>query len=231
MTKSPEIVALLHIATLDRPNAGIFVIFDSHPRPEHPLGAAFTVCRNSMQAVTYLSNLFRVDASILDNEDNQWQTLFLSRFDSHILRGRDTTDTDQVRAMYAANIRLLRAKEQLKEAAIRDVEIQGKLSHVKRALEEQRRARREASAAEADAERRVQELRDDLNAARELAQSIGSASVHTPFAREEHQHFTAYVADPQITPPADPQVPRRTPPTSPQAPKRTPSAKPVRGDI
>lgn len=202
VTKSPEIVALLHIATLDRPGDGIFVVFDSHPRPEHPLGAAFTVCKSSVQAATYLHRLFRVDESILDNEDNQWQTLFLSRFDAHILRGKDSTDVDQVRAMYTANIRLLRAKEQLKEAAVRDMEIQGKLSHVKKALEEQRRARREASAAEADTERRLQALRVELESARELAQSIRSTSdalhsgeIHRQDAR---QHFTAHVTEPKV---------------------------------
>ena len=60
LTRPPEIVSVLRIATDQSP---VFVTFDSHPRQDHPEGAAFVLHNTLESAAAYLAELLKVDQS------------------------------------------------------------------------------------------------------------------------------------------------------------------------
>jgi len=156
----------------------LLVIFDSHNRPEHPLGAAFLLFQSPDEAAAYLSKLFAVDASIM--RDSNWQTQMLSHYSAHVMKARSFTEEEHEQALYTANIRLLKISAQMKEAE--DLESLTKLevNATRQKLDDQREARRQASLAEEEANRRLRALRKELEAARELARSLsGPVQVQT----------------------------------------------------
>ncbi|KAG6812661.1 hypothetical protein H0H92_001611 [Tricholoma furcatifolium] len=83
ITKPPEIVACIKIPTL---KGDIFVIFDSHVRPNHPSGSAFVFSRSVERIADYLSELFWVDYSSGGRgELLEWQDALMRQFCGHIV--------------------------------------------------------------------------------------------------------------------------------------------------
>ena len=160
----------MNIPDKQEKDGSIIVIFDSHPRPEHPLGAAFLLFYNPDDAATYLSKLFEVDASIM--RDNNWQTQMLSRYSAHIMRARPYTEEQDIKAVYDANIKLLKTSVAINEALIREREVQSEVGELRQKLERQKAVRQQASSAEAEAEKKLRALRKELESAREFAKSI-----------------------------------------------------------
>ncbi|KAG5646405.1 hypothetical protein DXG03_003455 [Asterophora parasitica] len=84
ITKPPEIVACMNI-----PNSrgNVLLIFDSHIRPNHPLGAGFILNSSVDSAAAYLAKLFRVEKSSSSGAGNsfQWQMELMQQFCGHIL--------------------------------------------------------------------------------------------------------------------------------------------------
>jgi len=148
----------------------ILVTFDSHNRPEHPLGAAFLLFYSPDDAASYLSKLFAVDASIM--RDMNWQTQMLSHYSAHVMKARQFTDEENMQAIYDANIKLLKASIELKEAMARESEVQAKVNEVREKLDRQKEARRHASLAEAEAGEKLRKLRNELEEARVFASSL-----------------------------------------------------------
>jgi hypothetical protein len=167
VTRSPEIVSIMSIPAA---TGNLLVIFDSHNRPEHPLGAAFLLFYSPDAAATYLSKLFAVDASIM--RDMNWQTQMLSHYSAHVMKARPFTEEENIKAVYDANIKLLKASAELKEAMAQESEVQAKLHEVRERLDRQKEARRHASLAEAEAGEKLQKLRGELEEARSFANSL-----------------------------------------------------------
>lgn len=77
ITRPPEIIACFSIADVPA-GTELFVIFDSHPRPEkHPHGAAFIFYNSVRAAARYLAGLLHFDEDILRDVDVQWQAQLL----------------------------------------------------------------------------------------------------------------------------------------------------------
>lgn len=151
-------------------SGNLLVIFDSHPRPEHPLGAAFLVFDSPDDAASYLSNLFRVDASTMDRGD--WQTQILSRYSAHIMRARPFTEEDNMKALYDANIKALKTTVAMKQALARERDMRLEINELRKRLEAQRGVRQQAQAAERDADQKLQTSRQNLDSARTLVTSL-----------------------------------------------------------
>lgn len=82
ITRPPEIIACFCIA---HPDGVIYVIFDSHPRPDlHPDSAAFIFNKSADAAATYLANLLHYDSSLLADRNLQWETQLLGNFSGHL---------------------------------------------------------------------------------------------------------------------------------------------------
>lgn len=178
VTRAPEIVSIMHIPAQEKKSNGFIVIFDSHPRPEHPLGAAFLVFYTPDDAASYLSKLFQVDAAIM--RDDNWQTQMLSRYSAHILQARRFTEDEDIKAVYDANTKLLKTSSAMKEALKREGEIQSEVRELRQKLERQREARQQATSAESAAERKLRDLRRELASAREFAESLSNENPMQP---------------------------------------------------
>ena len=72
------------------PPADVFVIFDSHPRPDlHPRGAAFIFNSSVQSTASYLSELLGYDRALLADRNIQWQAQLLGNFSGHIFIARN----------------------------------------------------------------------------------------------------------------------------------------------
>ncbi|PCH41518.1 hypothetical protein WOLCODRAFT_70241, partial [Wolfiporia cocos MD-104 SS10] len=90
ITRPPEIIACVKLATS---YSDIFIIFDSHPRPEHPDGAAFIFLNSIDVAAAYLANLLKYDDRLLMDSSVQWQAQLLAHFSAHIFCARNALGT------------------------------------------------------------------------------------------------------------------------------------------
>lgn len=86
ITKSPEIIAVMCIPTPTNTTFPYtYAVFDSHARPKlHPTGLAFLFFPLIQQVAQYLSDLLRVDPSLLRQGDLQWQFEMLTTFSARI---------------------------------------------------------------------------------------------------------------------------------------------------
>lgn len=116
ITRPPEIITCLLIA---HPLCDVFVVFDSHPRPTHPLGAAFFFCSSITSAAQYLADLFPVDARLLSPDSGlQWQAELLAHVSGHFFEcspGEMSMSRDAESAFIEASCAILLAKVQESE--------------------------------------------------------------------------------------------------------------------
>ena len=115
ITRPPEIIACFYIA--DAP-ADLYVIFDSHPRPEkHPHGAAF-IFKNSIEATAeYLTNLLRYDEHLLADSTIQWQAQLLAHASGEVFvaNGAIRTRHQWADAALDASLQVLRLQAHVRE--------------------------------------------------------------------------------------------------------------------
>ncbi|KAH7918944.1 hypothetical protein BV22DRAFT_1199753 [Leucogyrophana mollusca] len=83
ITRPPEIIACLHLAGSTGAD-GVFVIFDSHPRPSYPNGAGLILNTSLEQTAARLATILPVDDRLLSEGDLQWQAQLLANFSAHI---------------------------------------------------------------------------------------------------------------------------------------------------
>ncbi|KAI5122455.1 hypothetical protein M0805_008766 [Coniferiporia weirii] len=117
ITRPPEIVTCLKIA---HPTKDVYVIFDSHPRPAHPDGAAFILYTSLKRAARYLAKLLPVDPRLLaPNSGLQWQAELLGHVSGHFFMCASVDmrmSPDALCALLEANCALLSYKAQENEA-------------------------------------------------------------------------------------------------------------------
>ncbi|CAE6346143.1 unnamed protein product [Rhizoctonia solani] len=134
VTRPPEVIGVIHIpllnstskpSTLQTSNSrtkSIYLVFDSHPRPNHPDGAAIQIFPSQSVAdvANYLMSLFRVDQDIIDDPELEWTAQLLGQVSYHVLAPSSGPDTKDE---YAINMRILEdarkcalAEEKLKAA-------------------------------------------------------------------------------------------------------------------
>ena len=82
ITRPPEIVLCLKISIASQ---DVFIIFDSHPRPSHPLGSGFILNSSVEATAAYLEELLSIDPNILSDPSLHWQAELLGVFAGHIL--------------------------------------------------------------------------------------------------------------------------------------------------
>ncbi|KAF7370312.1 RING-type domain-containing protein [Mycena sanguinolenta] len=86
ITRPPEIITCLklHINSQD-----VFIIFDSHPRTEHPNGAGLIVNTSLDATAQRLDDLLTVDSRLLADRSLQWQSQLLANFSGHFFVAKD----------------------------------------------------------------------------------------------------------------------------------------------
>ncbi|KDQ58690.1 hypothetical protein JAAARDRAFT_34527 [Jaapia argillacea MUCL 33604] len=90
ITRPPEIITCMKIPAF---GMDVFVIFDSHPRPnKHPNGAAFLFFTTLEKTARYLSDLLQFDHTIVADPELQWQAQLLANYSAHIFVARDAPE-------------------------------------------------------------------------------------------------------------------------------------------
>ena len=82
ITRPPEILLCIKLTTIFD---DIYIIYDSHPRPAHPEGAAFTFFNTVESTAVYLTTLLAIDTNLLADTSLRWQADLLSHFSAHVL--------------------------------------------------------------------------------------------------------------------------------------------------
>ena len=115
ITRPPEIVACFSIVDAPSP---LFVIFDSHPRPnKHPDCAAFIFHHSSTSVARYLAELLKYDESLLREQGLQWQAQLLTQCSGDIFVASDAVLNDKGWAEVAldASLQVISLRAQVRE--------------------------------------------------------------------------------------------------------------------
>ncbi|RDX55443.1 hypothetical protein OH76DRAFT_1414782 [Lentinus brumalis] len=141
ITRPPEIIACFYLA---RASAELFVVFDSHPRPDkHPHGAAF-IFKNSLDSTAkHLTDLLRFDEHLLSDSSIQWQAQLLAHASGEIFLASEwvLTNAQWAEAALEASLQVLdlQARVQELESQNHNLETDNKrLSEEMSDLEEQK---------------------------------------------------------------------------------------------
>ncbi|KAJ7787911.1 hypothetical protein B0H14DRAFT_274801 [Mycena olivaceomarginata] len=72
----------------------VFIIFDSHPRTNHPDGAGLIVNTSLDATAAHLDNILAVDSRVLADRSLQWQAQLLAQFSAHLFIARAPATND-----------------------------------------------------------------------------------------------------------------------------------------
>lgn len=101
----------------------IYLIFDSHPRPDHPNGAAVQIFPSSPtdEVADYLMDLFQVDDALIKDPNLQWHVQLLGQVSYHLLAPAAASEP---LSEYALNMQHLALIQRVNEAErkLREVE-------------------------------------------------------------------------------------------------------------
>ncbi|KAF8752098.1 ATP synthase F1 gamma [Rhizoctonia solani] len=127
MTRPPEVICVMHIPIPEpTPNywappqsarhaESIYLVFDSHPRPDHPNGAAVQIFSpDPIEDVShYLMDLFRIDQGLFDDPSLEWTAQLLGQVSYHVLA---PSLAQGPKDEYALNMRILEANQKCTQA-------------------------------------------------------------------------------------------------------------------
>ncbi|KAI0772084.1 hypothetical protein BD413DRAFT_604199 [Trametes elegans] len=131
ITRPPEIIACFCI--VDGPSR-LFVIFDSHPRPnKHPDGAAFIFHKSLNATARYLSELLHYDEGLLRETDVQWEAQLLAHCSGDIFIAADPPVRGEQWAETAlgASLQALSLRAQVRELETKNRELEGEKKRLK----------------------------------------------------------------------------------------------------
>ncbi|GAB1520452.1 hypothetical protein RhiTH_003527 [Rhizoctonia solani] len=127
MTRPPEVICVMHIPIPEpTPNywappqsarhaESIYLVFDSHPRPDHPNGAAVQIFSpDPIEDVSYyLMDLFRIDQGLFNDPSLEWTAQLLGQVSYHVLA---PSLAQGPKDEYALNMRILEANQKCTQA-------------------------------------------------------------------------------------------------------------------
>ena len=143
ITRPPEIVTCVKISIPD--DADVFMLFDSHPRPDHPDGPGFTFTTSLNAMARYLDNLLAIDESILSDHSLQWQTQLLANFSGLLFVAKttrfDSNPIEAERAMIESSLSILALQAEVADLKYQNTSLQSDLqaAELKLKAEEERR--------------------------------------------------------------------------------------------
>ena len=143
ITRPPEIVTCVKISIPD--DADVFMLFDSHPRPDHPDGPGFTFTTSLDATARYLDHLLAIDESILSDHSLQWQTQLLANFSGLLFVAKatrfDSNPNEAERAMIESSLSILALQAEVADLKYQNTSLQSdlKAAELKLKAEEERR--------------------------------------------------------------------------------------------
>jgi len=121
------------------------MLFDSHPRPDHPDGPGFTFTTSLDVTARYLDNLLAIDESILSDHSLQWQTQLLANFSGLLFVAKatrfDSNPVEAERIMIESSLSILALQAEVAELKLQNAALQNDLqaAELKAKAEEERR--------------------------------------------------------------------------------------------
>ncbi|KAG8787357.1 hypothetical protein FRC12_015643 [Ceratobasidium sp. 428] len=121
LTRPPEIIAVIYIplpiptnSTSRSKTQSLYLIFDSHPRPDHPDGTAVRIFPShpADTVADYLADLFQIDAALMSDPTLEWHVQLLGQVSCHFLAPANIAEPQNE---YAMNMAFLELKQQLFE--------------------------------------------------------------------------------------------------------------------
>jgi hypothetical protein len=129
----------------------VYIVFDSHARPNHhPNGSAFLFFADVTDAASYLTELLRVDESLLDQRDLRWQSEMLAAYSAHIFTQANLDDDEDpgrrtkwntLDTLYETTVELVQARGRTKSLEQKLTELRGENSRLSQKLKEAKEAR------------------------------------------------------------------------------------------
>ncbi|KAJ7712718.1 hypothetical protein B0H16DRAFT_1479163 [Mycena metata] len=99
ITRPPEIITCFRVPIASASGKqDAFIVFDSHPRTEHPNGAGLIINTSLDATAAHLDKLLAVDGRLLTDSSLQWQTQLLANFSGHFFvpRGSATNSVEEL---------------------------------------------------------------------------------------------------------------------------------------
>lgn len=87
ITRPPEILVCLKLPSSQ---GNVFAVFDSHPRPAYPSGAAFLISTSLEKIAFELAALLAVESQMIADPTLQWEVQLLSNCSGHIFLPRES---------------------------------------------------------------------------------------------------------------------------------------------
>lgn len=141
ITRPPEIISCFCIAG---PTKTIFLIFDSHPRPDlHPEGAAFVCYASADAAANYLARLLQYDPSLFADGDVQWEAQLLDNFSGHVFVSKQPSPSadDWAAATLEASLQILHVRAECADLKSRNAVLDGEIAELRREVARYKEAR------------------------------------------------------------------------------------------
>lgn len=114
ITRPPEIICVCRIPI---GHNATFVLFDSHPRPQHPRGAAFIVTTSIDLMASEILDLLALDSNLLTDTSLQWQAQLLANFSAHFFKSRSFPDSkaEVTQAILDSSLQVLALRAQVSD--------------------------------------------------------------------------------------------------------------------
>ncbi|KAF9792210.1 hypothetical protein BJ322DRAFT_1102725 [Thelephora terrestris] len=142
ITRPPEIFTCVKISIPD--DADVFMVFDSHSRPDHPDGAGFIFSTSIDTTAQHLYNLLAIDESILSDRTLQWQTQLLANFSGLLFVAKtnrfDTDPIEAERAMVESSLIILSLQAEVAELKSQNAALQRDLQAAVLKVEDDQRS-------------------------------------------------------------------------------------------
>ncbi|EIW58125.1 uncharacterized protein TRAVEDRAFT_122957, partial [Trametes versicolor FP-101664 SS1] len=136
ITRPPEIIVCFSIA--DAPGGTeLFVVFDSHPRPEkHPDGAAFILFNAVCTTARHLAELLYFDEDILQEPDMHWHEQLLGQCSGDVFVAAEAPPNGAKWAEIAleASLQVLRLEAQVRELQEKTQILEGEKKQIREEL-------------------------------------------------------------------------------------------------
>ena len=140
ITRPPEIITCVKISIPE--DLDVFMIFDSHPRRDHPDGAGFIFSTSIDATAEYLDDLLAIDKKILSDRSLQWQTQLLANFSGLLFVAKiNRFDIDAIeaeRAMVESSLTILALQADLAELKSQNATLRRDLQAAELKAEEER---------------------------------------------------------------------------------------------
>lgn len=118
------------------------MVFDSHPRREHPDGAGFIFSTSIDATAEYLDNLLAIDKKILSDPSLQWQSQLLANFSGLSFVAKttrfDVNPIEAERAMVESSLAILALQAEVAELKSQNTALQRDLRAAELKVEEER---------------------------------------------------------------------------------------------